>query len=333
MLKRFLQIFFGSLGLFVLVFFIYFFIGQAQPAEQIVWGVNFSQKHAINLGLDWRANYLAILDDLKARHLKIAVAWDMVEPAPEQYSFEDLDWQLTTAAERGAQVFLVIGMKTPRWPECHLPDWAHSLSKEEQQAHILKMLEKIVLRYRSSPTLWAWQVENETFFPFGICPWTDEEFLKKEIALVKQLDNSRPVIVADSGEFSFWLKPAQLADVVSITMYRQAWFKELNTSIKYPLPPVFYYRKAKIIEKFFNKKVICGELQAEPWGPVLLYDLPLAEQRQIMDLNKFKAYLAYAQQTGLDTFYLWGAEWWYWLKEKQNDPSFWNEAKKLWSIN
>ena len=31
----------------------------------------------------------------------------------------------------------------------------------------------------------------------------------------------------------------------------------------------------------------------------------------------------------LKEFYLWGAEWWYWMKEKQNKPEIWDEAKKL----
>jgi len=26
---------------------------------------------------------------------------------------------------------------------------------------------------------------------------------------------------------------------------------------------------------------------------------------------------------------LWGGEWWYWMKEKQNQPEIWQEAKKL----
>ena len=37
----------------------------------------------------------------------------------------------------------------------------------------------------------------------------------------------------------------------------------------------------------------------------------------------------YAKRTGQDTFYLWGAEWWYWMKVKHNQPEIWEEAKKL----
>jgi len=48
-----------------------------------------------------------------------------------------------------------------------------------------------------------------------------------------------------------------------------------------------------------------------------------------MNLERFKQNIEFAKRTGLDKFYLWGAEWWYWLKEKQNQPEIWNEAKLL----
>ena len=35
------------------------------------------------------------------------------------------------------------------------------------------------------------------------------------------------------------------------------------------------------------------------------------------------------KKTGLDTFYLWGVEWWYWMKTAQNQPAIWTEAKTL----
>jgi hypothetical protein len=51
-----------------------------------------------------------------------------------------------------------------------------------------------------------------------------------------------------------------------------------------------------------------------------------------MNLEKFRKNIEFAKKTGLDEFYLWGAEWWYWLKEKQNQPEIWKEAKKLMSF-
>ena len=125
-------------------------------------------------------------------------------------------------------------------------------------------------------------------------------------------------------------------------MYKKVWFsapyflkkylgpfKDFGFYLQYPWPPTFYERKAKIIEKFFGKEVICVELQAEPWGPTLLSDSPIEEQQKTMDLKQFKYNIEFAKNTGLREFYLWGAEWWYWMKEKQQKPEIWDEAKKL----
>jgi len=322
------EIMFGLLFLLIL-FSSLFFIGSVSQAENIIWGVNFSQKHSQGLGLDWKENYSALLDDLGVRNIKLAAHWDLIEPEDNQFDFQDLDWQIEKAEEKGAKLILAIGMKTPRWPECHVPEWAKSKSKEEQQVEILKMLGSVVSRYKDSPAIKYWQVENEPFFPFGDCPWVDKDFLKKEISLVKSLDRKDRVLISDSGEGSFWFQAAQSGDIVGTTMYKKAWFRQLGFYIHYPFPPIFYARKAQIIKWLFGKEVICVELQAEPWGPSLLYDSPLEEQAKTMNLEQFKANIKFAKNTGLKGFYLWGSEWWYWMKEKQNKPEIWNQARTI----
>lgn len=316
--------------LLILLLVTFLFIGKPPQAEKITFGINFSQKHSQNLGLDWKENYLALLDDLKVKNIKLLTHWDLLEPEKDSYAFGDLDWQIERAQEKEAILILVTGFKTGRWPECHIPQWAQTLSKETQQKEILELLEKVILRYKDQASLWAWQVENEAFFPFGECPWTDIDFLKKEIALVKSLD-TKPIIVSDSGEFSFWTRAARLGDIVGVTLHRRAWFKELGLYIRYPFTPSYYWRRAEIIRKFFGKKVISVELQAEPWGPKLLYDISVEEQNKTMNLEQFEKNIDFARKTGLDTFYLWGAEWWYWMKIKQNQPEIWQEAKKLFA--
>ena len=330
MLKKILKTSLLILLFFVLIFSCYLFIGAPPEAKEITWGVNFSQKHTQNLGLDWRETYLALLDDLGVRNIKLITHWDLIEPEQGRYYFDDLDWQIKEADEKGVKILLVIGMKTGRWPECHIPEWAKNLNKEEQQKEILEMIEEVVLRYRDRVSVGAWQVENEPFFPFGECPWVDKNFLKKEIDLVKSLDaQKKPILISDSGEGSFWINAAKFGDIVGTTLYKKVWFRQLGNYIYYPFPPTFYWRKAQLIEMIFNKKVIVTELQAEPWGPKLLYESPLEEQEKTMNLERFKANIEFAKKTGLDEFYLWGGEWWYWLKEKQNRPEIWQEAKKL----
>ena len=129
---------------------------------------------------------------------------------------------------------------------------------------------------------------------------------------------------------SSWLQPARRADILGTTLYRIVWDKRIGY-FEYPLPPVFYYKRAKIVEWFTKvEKVIIVELQAEPWGPKMIYETDIKEQARSMDLERFREIISYTRQTGFDQAYLWGAEWWYWLKEKQGRDSIWQEAKKLW---
>ena len=317
--------------LIILLFLSYFFVGKPPRAEKITWGVNFSQKHAKDLGLDWQETYFALLDDLRVQNIKLLTHWDLLEPEKDEYFFDDLDWQVQKAEEKEANLLLVVGMKTGRWPECHIPNWAQNLTKDEQQKEILELVENIVQRYRDSKAIERWQVENEPFFPFGACPWRDRKFLRKEINLVKSLDQqNRQIILTESGEWSPWTLAPRYGDLVGVTMYRKVWNSDIGIYLSYDFfRPIYYWRKSLLARKIFGKKVIVIELQAEPWGQKLLYDSPLAEQEKTMNLDKFKHNIEFAKKTGFDTFYLWGAEWWHWLKEKQGQPAIWEEAKKL----
>ncbi len=174
-------------------------------------------------------------------------------------------------------------------------------------------------------------MENEPLFTFGDCPWTDEDFLKKEVALVKSIDAKfRPVLISDSGEGSFWTEAAKIGDIVGVTMYRKVWFHEAKMYMSYPIPAAWYWAKSEFIKAVYHKITICVELQAEPWCSSLLYDCSPSEQEKTMDLKQFQKNLSFAKDSGFDTFYLWGVEWWYWQKLENNNPTFWEEAKKLW---
>jgi hypothetical protein len=320
--------------LFVLLFFFllisgYYFIGFSNPSEDVEWGVNYSVKQTEFLKLDSRQTYLALLDDLKVKKIKISVHWDLIEKQENDFDFSELDWQMQEAQKRGVEVILAIGMKTPRWPECHLPDWTRNMDKKQQQEKILKMLSVVVNRYKNNSALTGWQVENETFLKFGACPWIDGNFLVKEVKYVKELDKNRPVIVTDSGEISLWLRSGIIGDVVGVTTYKTVWQDQLKFYFSYRFPAVFYERRAQIITNVFKKEVIGTELQAEPWCKQSIMNASVDEQMVTMSLSQFRQNIEFAKRTGIHTFYFWGAEWWYWMKETQNHPEYWEEARQL----
>lgn len=312
--------------------FVYLFTGETNPAENVVFGITFSQKFAEEMGLDWRVVYLDILDGLNVKKLRLVAYWDKVEPRQGEYFFDDLDWQITQAEERGADIILAIGRKLPRWPECHSPKWSDDLNTSEQQERILLMLAEIVNRYRDNKAIKAWQIENEPFLlGFGECPKLDKEFLDKEIALVRELNTSgKTIIITASGELSSWIQPAIRGDILGTTLYRNVWSNIIGR-FEYPIPPIFYDKRAKLV-RFFTEveRVIVIELQAEPWSETPIQETSDEVQAESMNLEKFKDVIEYARQTGLDEFYLWGVEWWYHKKEHGND-AIWNEAKKLWN--
>lgn len=329
---------FKKIALGFLFIFVFFFlllvssmIGKAPQEEDISWGVTFSQKYARDLGLDWREAYLAMFDDLGVKKVRIPIYWDFVEGEEGNYYFEEVDWMFEQALEREVEIMPAIGMRVPRWPECHLPDWAEQLEKDQQQEKILELLEEIVLRYRGNESIVYWQVENEPFLTtFGECPWADKNFLKQEVDLVRSLDPERPILISESGELSTWFKGAQIADTVGTSIYRQTWWHAVGgVYTKIPIRPVHYYRKSQIIDRLFQADVICTELQAEPWGPAPTFIISLEEQEKSMNIDIFKDNIEYAKRTGLPEFYLWGVEWWYWMKEVHEQDEFWEEAREL----
>lgn len=326
-------IIFSIVALILVVILFFLFVGKVKVAENITWGVNFSQMQAESLGLDWKKTYLAIINDLGVKNIKIHTQWDWIEGKEGELYFDDVDWQLQVAKENGVKIIYVVGLKSGRWPECHIPKWAKNLSEKQQKNMILNYVKKVVERYKDNDAITYWQAENEPFFKFGECPewyYENDDFLKKEIALIKDIDPSRKIIISDSGESSFWIKPAKSGDMIGTTMYREVWVPMIESfgfSFRYPLAPAYYSRKEFIIKKFFNKDVICIELQAEPWAQRPFQDVPVEEQFKTMNLERFKENIEFAKETGLDTFYFWGVEWWYWLKEKHNQSEIWNEAK------
>ncbi|MBT4277354.1 hypothetical protein HOD96_01230 [Candidatus Falkowbacteria bacterium] len=326
------KIAFNSFLISFLILFILLFLywpRDMSKGVKPIYGLNFSQKYANDLGLNWQETYLTILDELKPKRMRVSAHWDLIEKEKGQYNFSNLDWQIEEAGKRGVQIILAIGRRTPRWPECHPPQWSKNLTEDKKEKYILRLLEAEIKHFKNFDNIVYWQIENEHFLDiFGECPDGDEKLLDKEIALVKSLSN-KPIILTDSGELSTWKKLAKKTDVLGTSMYKTVWNPYWGF-FTYPLPPAFYYYKAKINQYFNNnlQKVIITELQGEAWANAPLNTLSIEKQLQSMNKNKLKNNLEYAKQSGLNEIYIWGAEWWYWLK-LQGEDSLWQTAKNI----
>lgn len=310
------------------------FLAFKKPApEKITYGMSFNTFYAEDLGLDWQKTYDAILNELGVRHLRLAAHWPMVEPRNDVYDFSKLDYQIRQAEAVHAEVILAVGRRLPRWPECHVPEWAKELSWEAQKVEILEYLEVTVERYKESPAITYWQVENEPYlevFAYEHCGELDEEFLEREIDLLHQLDPTRPVLVTDSGNLGTWTGAYGHGDAFGTSVYIHFWNPELG-QFRTVLPPWVYPLKESVMALLYGKKpTFLIELSAEPWLLEPITEVDIETQYSRMDLEKLEDILDYAKRTRFDQQYLWGAEWWYWLKDRGH-PEIWERGVRLFN--
>lgn len=310
----------AGVGLYALYRRLYFPAGQP-----IVYGVSFSPRYAQYLGEDPREVFRTILDDWGFRKLRLVAPWDIIEPKPGVFDFSEIDWQMNEAAKRRATVILSVGQKTPRWPECHIPTWAVSLSGHAYELALNDYLTVVTRHFANHPALEIWQIENEPFLPFGGggCKTFNSGLLKEEIGIVKKTDSGRQTMVSDSGELSTWHTTSQAADLFGTTLYRIVWDKRVGY-FSYNFLPTVFYRLKLLASGRSRATTFITELQAEPWIPGrygFIGAVPLAEQYRSLNIDLLKNNIAYAARIGVPRAYLWGAEWWYWLKMKYGDGS------------
>lgn len=313
----------------IALIFGYFNLPGPAPREDVHLGMTFSSRYATDLGLDWQETYEALLDDIGVKKLRLPVYWDLVEQERGVYNFADIDWQLAEAKKRDAEVILTVGIKVPRWPECHIPAWAKD-DESVRQAEMLSFIQQVVLRYKDDPTITKWQVENEPFLSFGICPKFNVAFLEQEIALVKRLDPSRPILLTDSGELSLWYGAASRGDEFGTTLYRDIYSEKAGGYFTYPVGPNFFRTKEFFVRLLSDQeKFSVIELQAEPWASGWVANVSLEEQFKTMNESRLEENVTYTRRVGFEDIYLWGGEWWYWLKVKKDYPAVWEKGKEL----
>ncbi len=309
-------------------------LARKKIPDRIVYGMSFNAPYAVELGLDPLTVLDAIIEELGVQHFRIAAHWNLIEPRDDIYDFSLMDAELSHIEASGADAIFAVGRRLPRWPECHVPKWADGLAWDEQKKEILEYITTTVNRYKDSPAITYWQIENEpylTVFATEHCGGElDEAFLDEEIALVHSLDPTRPVLVTDSGNLGTWHGAYTRGDVFGTSVYVYFWNPELG-QFRTILPPWFYRVKENFIALLYGEKeTFLIELSLEPWLVDPVTAVPLAVQYSRMDMEKFNEIISYARETRYEHQYLWGAEWWYWLRT-QGDATFWNRGKEIFS--
>lgn len=294
-------------------------------------GATFSDRYAQELGLDWQEAYIAVLDDLEVKKIRIPVYWSQVEHEEGDRDYRSVDWMMDEAAKREVDVTLAIGVKVPRWPECYAPDWIEGVSQYRLEEALHVFMVDAVTRYKNHPALERWQIENEAFFPFGVCEAVDPQRIFLEVETVRRIDPSHPIQMTSSGEQSLWMLNAMPADVLGVSVYRWAWNPVLGY-VPIPLPELAYAVQKKLADPFVDT-IIVSELQAEPWFPGYWEKTDVSRLDQTYSLfttTDLLRNIEVAKRIGVDEAYIWGVEWWYFLKEN-GDDRLWNVGRALYN--
>lgn len=298
-------------------------------------GVTFIANYARALGVDPEQTMDALIAEVGVRRFRLVSYWNKIEQQQGTYDFSELDWQFRKAEASRSKVSLAIGMRQPRWPECHTPEWAKNKPVSEWSPQLNAYIQTVVERYKNSPALESWQLENEyKLNAFGECSDYSDERLQTEFNLVKKLDTAHPIIITRSNNLPAIITSPPIPDIVGMSVYRRVWDGNVTKKyFNYPLPAWYYGTLAGMQKIVTGRESMLHEMQMEPWPPEgkFVTEVSVEEQDKSFAAKDFQTRIDYAKRTGMKTIDLWGAEWWYYRKVVKNDPSFWNAAQEAFA--
>ena len=298
--------------------------------SDLTYGVSFSAKQCRNFKIEPEATLNWLLAIAGFRRFRLMSYWNEHERSPGTYDFSELDNQIdaiTAHCKRTgvpSEISLCLGVRQPRWPENHWPDWAWNLPAADRSAALLRYVETVVLRYRKHKFIVSWQLENEALLAnFGKRVDVDRGRILAEYQLVKRLDANRPIIMTTSASWGIPLR-APIPDIIGFSYYyTQHRGGRYHHTLMYP----WYHRiRRLLIRALHNRPVFVHELQLEPWGPRAIWEMDAATQNQSMNPTAIARNLRHAVAIRALPIDLWGAEWWYW-RHTQGDDSIWNAVR------
>lgn len=305
--------------------------------EPFTYGVTFIPNYAKYFDLDPQTTMDAIINDLGVRRFRLVSYWEDIEKTPGVYDFSDLDWQFDKVEQVNGQISLAIGLRQPRWPECHMPERLKTEPREVWYPQLKEFMKAVIERYKNRGVLDSYQLENEFFLKaFGECEDFDRERLVDEYNLVKKLDPDTKLIISRSNNALGLPVGEPTPDEFAVSVYKRVWDKTITKRyFEYPFPAWFYGFLAGAGEILTGKTMIVHELQAEAWLPdgFNMKTAPIEEQNKSLNAQRLKDRFNYGKATGMRTIDLWGVEWWYWRMVHLGDPSLWDIARTEFKNN
>jgi hypothetical protein len=286
------------------------------------------------------------------RHVRISAYWSDIERRPGAYDFRSVDRLLEIAAEHGAAVTVTLGMRAQRYPEFWLPTWLRQRLEgdvgqypedhPQLRAALLAYLDAAARHIGAHPAVDALQVENEAFVPsYAHDPrWRIRPaFLAEEIAVVRAADpGGHPILVSHASwlrKDDSWRWILEHADVLGQSVYTKRQRGPWDWLYIYPYrlgpftPDLPGQARAA---RRAGKQVWIAELQAEP------FEAPEVDVRRISTAEAasfsprwLEENARLARRSGATRAYLWGVEWWAYLRDVRGEPELWEAARALFS--
>ncbi len=318
-------------------------------SDEVVVGMTFSPIQCEYLNQPWETTYEDILDmgfDL----IRLGAYWNEIEAVEGEYDFSRLDIQIEKAKAKDIAIVLTVGMKAPRWPEYFIPEWILKKIKLKHAGDVstngflrkatLNFIEKVLQRYKNEDAIICWQVENEPLDRAGPNLWyIAKDFLLEEAMLIREMDNKqRPLMINIATYPNTLLRllnrifsatnplndALQICDILGLNIYPVVGqrFFGIDMTFKTTTGSRYRYLK-KIKEKAHanNLPIWVTELQAEPWDPGKLVHIDQA-QPITSSPSQIREYFLELRSLGLDTIFLWGAEYWFFRENNFNDTSW-----------
>jgi hypothetical protein len=277
------------------------------PAKTAAPLVGFSYSPAESLGANRvpTEDLAILLDTTDPDLVRLPIYWESVEPTPDSLDFSSVDELLAVVEEhdqvtsRQTRVVLTIGARNFLYPELHEPAWAAPreqphLNDVQSGAAYRAYIDGSVLRYRSSPLLYAWQVENEPLDFVGNVITGDDLInaaqLSWEVDEVHQLDPGRTVVLTSFDGWNSTIDLVQMyappllavvgaypsghpgemlaaGDALGLDLYVEA----PSAPLKFASPDLRSVWKQQAIDfwawqaKAQGKQLWVAEMQAQPW--------------------------------------------------------------------
>jgi hypothetical protein len=307
-------------------------------------GTTFSPLQCYYMNLDFRKVFQQVTT-LGLNRIRLGAYWNVIQKNQNEFDFSELDWLLDQCDRANIEVALVVGMKVPRWPEYHFPQWvsdryntgAGDLALDRRSPEVaaltLQFVEKVMNHCRLAPAVKYWQVENEPFTRLEITGgrFLSPEFVKQEVDLVRSLvyDNQKILVTnaihlptpKPTEDEPAFMDSLQIADAVGINVYSKV--PAGPTGYLEPLPAFWQQLEQwQTALQQYNREAWIAEAQAEPWeaGQLVAMEKPNYPSASPWRMRSLVTQLT---QLGYGTVLLWGCEYWYWQKQQGNNLWWW----------